>query len=98
MFTIGCHYLLLYHHLILTTSLLSTVCPASSRLSALPLRAFIVHYVSSTAEPEDIDFCSLGGRLHRLSALRQENVDGEVRPQSARPITVSEHGERERGE
>lgn len=50
--------------------------------------------MSSTAE--DTDFCSLGAGLHRLSALHQEDVDGEVRPQSARPFTVCEHGERER--
>lgn len=46
-------------------------------LSTFLLRV-VVHYVSSTAE--DFDFCSLGVRLHRLSALHQEDVVGEVRP------------------
>lgn len=38
----------------------------------------VVHYVSSTAE--DIDFCSVGAGLRRLSALHQKDVDGEIRP------------------
>lgn len=62
-------------------------------LPAFPLKA-VFHYVSPTAE--DTDFCSVGAGLHRLSALHQEDVDGEVRPQSTRPLSVFEHGERER--
>lgn len=50
--------------------------------------------MSSAAE--DTDFCSVGAGLHRLSALNPEDVDWEVRPQSTRPLTVPEHGERER--
>lgn len=69
-----------------------TVLQGCSRcLSAFRLRV-VVHYVSSTAE--DTDFCSLGAGLHRLSALHQEDVDGQVREKSTRPFTVHEHGER----
>lgn len=42
---------------------------------------------------EDIDFCSLGVGLYRLSAVRPEDVDGEVRPQSVGPVALSEHGD-----
>lgn len=100
-FTIGCPYLL-YDHLILTTS---QCCPLASLfasspdcnrcLSAVPLRA-VFHYVSSAAE--DTDFCSVGAGLHRLSAFHPEDVYGEVRPQSTRPLTFPEHGERERSD
>lgn len=62
-------------------------------LPAFLLRA-VFHYVSPAAE--DTDFCSVGAGLHRLSALHQEDVDGEVRPQSTRPLSVFEHGERGR--
>lgn len=38
------------------------------------LTRVVVHYVSSTAE--DIDFCGVGAGLRRLSALRQDDMDG----------------------
>lgn len=62
-------------------------------VSATLLR--VVHYVSPTAE--DSGFCSVGVGLRRLPAFHQEDVEREVRAQSARPITLFEHGERQRG-
>ena len=60
-------------------------------MSAFPL-SVVVRYVSSAAE--DTGFCSLAAGLRRLSALHPKDVDGEVRPQSTRPFTLREHGER----
>lgn len=74
-----------------STDQFSVLQDCSRCLSASLLRV-VVHYVSSTAE--DIGFCSLGAGLHRLSALHQEDVDGQVREKSTRPFTVHEHGER----
>lgn len=51
--------------------------------------------MSPTAE--DTDFCSVAAGLRRLPALHQKDVDREIRPQSARPLTLCEHGERQRG-
>lgn len=66
----------------------------SLSVSVRSVLSAVVHYVSSTAE--DTGFCSVGSGLRRLSALRQEDVDRQVRPQSAGPVAVRQHGERER--
>lgn len=62
-------------------------------LSAVLLRP-VVRYVSSTAE--DPGLRRLAAGLRRLPALRQEDVDGEVRPQPARALALHEHGGRAR--
>lgn len=50
--------------------------------------------MSPTAE--DVGFCGLGSGLRGLPGLRQEDVDRQVRAQSARALALHEHAERER--
>lgn len=65
-------------------------------LSAFLLSTVIFFYYVSSAD-ENIDFCVVGPGLHRVSAVRQEDVGWEIRPKSARSFSFYEHAERERG-
>lgn len=59
------------------------------------LSTVIFYYVSSA--DKNTDFCVVGAGLHRVSAVRQEDVDWEIRPKSASSCNFYEHVERERG-
>lgn len=57
---------------------------------------YFFNYVSSA--DENGDFCVVGAGLHRVSAVRPEDVDWEIRPKSTRSFGVYGHAERERGD